>query len=292
MAVAKVAQKNAKLIIDEQSKEYWRWRDSILNYEELMLEALTFDLMVEHPYQRLYTQLGRLDLQHDKKLRDAAWSFCNDSCLTILPLLMDAREIAVSAIFFASASTGIKINDVNGRPWWEALGGDPDKMTKSAKIMVEFIKENPLQKKQQPLTPGSPVFNLESTRRTGESIESIIYSQTDDGYASQNGTPMLTAGSENRSGVSQSPSKTATEPGARVPDASGQAGADPSQPGDSDAGLKAAANDLDAHRDVPNGRGVPSPDGKRKAMVDDIDAEGDGRGSKRARTEEGDAARD
>ncbi|KAG7131506.1 Cyclin pch1 like protein [Verticillium longisporum] len=45
ITVAKVAQKNSQLIIDEQSKEYWRWRDNILAYEELMLELLTFDLM-------------------------------------------------------------------------------------------------------------------------------------------------------------------------------------------------------------------------------------------------------
>lgn len=287
VAVAKVAQKNSKLIIDEQSKEYWRWRDSILAYEELMLETLTFDLMVEHPYHRLYDQLVQLNLHHDKKVRDAAWTFCNDSCLTILPLLMEAREIAVSAIFFASASTGTKINDVNGRPWWETVGGNAEKMTKAATILADFIKENPLQKKQQPSYPGSPVFNLESTRRTGEVIEPIVYSQTDDGNASQNGTPMVATGSEDRGAVSQSPNKAAGSESQA--DVTQTVAGDVSQhPGDSDAGLKAAANDLDVHKGVSNGRGIRSPDGKRRALAEDIDAEDEGRASKRARTDEGD----
>jgi protein BUR2 len=281
-----VAQKNARLIIDEQSKEYWRWRDSILAYEEVMLETLTFDLMVEHPYHRLYDQLVQLNLHHDKKVRDAAWTFCNDSCLTILPLLMEAREIAVSAIFFASASTDTKINDVNGRPWWEAVGGNAEKMTKAATILADFIKENPLQKKQQPLGPGSPVFNLESTRRTGEGIEPIVYSQTDDGNASQNGTPMVATGSEDRAAVSQSPNKAAGSD-SQADITQTVAGDISQQPGDSDAGLKAAANDLDVHQGVSNGRGVRSPDGKRRALAEDINAEDEGRASKRARTDEG-----
>ena len=68
VAVAKVAQKNAKLIIDEQSKEYWRWKDSILTYEEVMLEQLTFDLMIDNPYRHLFEILGQLDIVHNKHL--------------------------------------------------------------------------------------------------------------------------------------------------------------------------------------------------------------------------------
>ena len=53
IAVVKVAQKDASLIIDEQSKEFWRWKDSILLYEETMLELLTFDVVLESPYNML-----------------------------------------------------------------------------------------------------------------------------------------------------------------------------------------------------------------------------------------------
>ncbi|KAK7992038.1 cyclin-K [Apiospora saccharicola] len=123
IAVAKVAQKNANLIIDEQSKEYWRWRDSILSYEEVMLEYLTFDLSITHPYQILYKLLEDLNCIHNKDLRKSAWTFCNDSCLSVLPLLVESRDVALSSIFFASTITKQTIPDVGGKPWWIALEG-------------------------------------------------------------------------------------------------------------------------------------------------------------------------
>jgi hypothetical protein len=281
VAVAKVAQKNPKLIIDEQSKEYWRWRDSILAYEELMLEMLTFDLMVEHPYHRLFDQLTTLNLHHNKRMRDAAWTFLNDCCLTVIPLLMEAREIATSAIFFAATVTDIQINDLDGRPWWIALGGNPEKMSRACHILAEFLRDNPLQKKQQPGVPGSPVFNLESTRRSGEDIPPVIYSQTDDGNATRDGTPALATQSQDR-GVSQEPSKAGS---GSLAENERPTIRDTSQnPGNSDVGLKAAANDLDAHDGQPNGLS----DGKRKAAEEDAVAEQEGRASKRARADEAD----
>jgi protein BUR2 len=181
IAVAKVAQKNAKLIIDEQSKEYWRWRDSILTYEEVMLEQLTFDLMVDNPYRHLFELLGQLEIVHNKHLRQAAWAFCNDACLTAIPLLIEARDVAISAIFFASVHTSQQIDDINGEPWWKYLRGDEDRCTKAIDVMQQFYTENPL-KKQNPSLP-SPAFHLEQTRRRGDTL------------LSQTGTASPTAGS-------------------------------------------------------------------------------------------------
>ena len=166
--MAKVAQKNAKLIIDEQSKEYWRWRDSILTYEEIMLEQLTFDLMIDNPYRHLFELLGQLGIVHNKHLRQSAWAFCNDACLTALPLLVDARDIAVSAIFFASVHTDQPIDDINGEPWWKFLKGDEDRCAKSIDVIRQFYTENPL-RKQNPSLP-SPAFDLEISRRRGDTL--------------------------------------------------------------------------------------------------------------------------
>lgn len=182
IAVAKVAQKNAKLIIDEQSKEYWRWRDSILTYEEIMLEQLTFDLMIDNPYRHLFELLGRLDIVHNKNLRQAAWAFCNDACLTALPLLIEARDVAISAIFFGSVHTSQQIDDIDGESWWKYLRGDEDRCTKAIEVVRQFYTENPL-RKQNPSLP-SPAFHLENTRRRGDTL----LSQTD--ISSTAGTPM------------------------------------------------------------------------------------------------------
>lgn len=168
IAVAKVAQKQPKLVIDEQDKEYWRWRDSILTYEEVMLEQLTFDLMIDNPYRHLFDLLGRLDIVHNKELRQAAWAFCNDACLTAMPLLFEARDIAISAIFFASVRTNQPIDDVNGEPWWVYLKGDETRCAKAIELMREFYTENPLKKQNPPLP--SPAYNLDVTRRRGDTL--------------------------------------------------------------------------------------------------------------------------
>jgi protein BUR2 len=181
--VAKVAQKNSKLVIDEQSKEYWRWRDSILTYEEVMLEQLTFDLMVDNPYHHLFELLGRLEIVHNKHLRQAAWAFCNDAGLTAMPLLIEARDVAIAAIFFASVHTGQLIDDLDGEPWWRILKGDEERCAKAIEVMQQFYTENPL-RKQNPSLP-SPAFHLEQTRRRPD----VLLSQGDT-VSSNAGTPM------------------------------------------------------------------------------------------------------
>lgn len=39
VACARVAQKDPSLLIDENSKEFWRWRDTILHNEDVLLEV-------------------------------------------------------------------------------------------------------------------------------------------------------------------------------------------------------------------------------------------------------------
>ncbi|KAI1814699.1 cyclin-like protein [Poronia punctata] len=247
IAVAKVAQKNIKLIIDEQSKEYWRWRDSILMYEEVMLECLTFDVMVDNPHFKLYESLGQLGLVHNHTLRHAAWAFCNDSCLTVLPLLMEARDIALAAIYFASNFSNIPIADLNGEPWWKAADTKEDLCVKAIEVMKDFYTENPLRKTENPYS-GSPTFSMESTRRANEEPSS-----------SNNESP----GTE---GETQSPKSRVDgvdeEAAQREIDTATAETVSESAPGDSDVALKEAANNLTIHPDT-NGDGLASPS-KRK----------------------------
>ncbi|KAK5663701.1 hypothetical protein OQA88_4132 [Cercophora sp. LCS_1] len=292
IAVARVAQKNSKLIIDEQSKEYWRWRDSILTYEERMLESLTFDLMVSIPYNQLFEQLGQLGLHHNKAIRDAAWAFCNDACLTVLPLMMTSHEIAISALFFASTITREKIDDVRGEAWWRFLGGDETTITKAVTIITEFYKENPLQKKDSKL-PGSPEFNLESTRRRGNpdgSSHGGTPIGTDRGTQSPGGATRVNGkgdgdGDGSIEGVKEEIPTIKTEDVGNDAAMSMEMVSQMSR-GDSDAALKAAANDLSIHDDASGGglRSPVLPGSKRKSVDMDADSDAD-RDAKRARRE-------
>lgn len=264
IAVARVAQKNAKLIIDEQSKEYWRWRDSILHNEELMLEKLTFDLMIETPYAQLYEGLKRITNIHNKALRHAAWAFLNDACLTTLPLLMDARDIAIASIFFSSIYAKEQINDINGKSWWVHMGADEGKIAKAVEVVRAFYQENPLRKpdKENPYQ-GSPEFNLDNSRKAGDG-------------SSTNHTPLSDCDTQ---------SPKARTNGTESNDAVSAAAEEASQaPGDSDAALKEAANNPATHPTNGNGLISPvkreadtvmsdAPDHKRQRMSSDDEGE-------------------
>lgn len=166
IAVAKVAQKNASLIIDEQSKEFWRWKDSILLHEETMLEYLTFDVVLESPYTCLYHFLRELEIEHNKGLRNVAWAFLNDSCMTTLCLRVPPREIAAAAIYFSAKYNRQRIlDDERGTPWWIRISANEEKMQKAIEVMHDFYVENPLKRSDNPLDQSPSADDLEATRQ-------------------------------------------------------------------------------------------------------------------------------
>ena len=263
IAVAKVAQKNANLVIDEQSKEFWRWKDSILLYEETMLELLTFDVVLESPYTHLQSILQQLGMEHDKALRNIAWAFLNDSQMTTLCLRMGPRDIAVAAVYFAARYNGEKIADQGGRPWWVRAGGEEEKIAEAVAVVQEFYAENPLGRTDLPLegSPGGSAGELEATReRGGESPEST-----------KEGGGEGWDGAEERGGERRSRSPI---------ELTGTAAA---AAGDDDAVLKRAANDPATHERgeeaMASIEGVPP---KRKESI--VDVETGERESKRIRS--------
>ncbi|KAH7403793.1 cyclin-like protein [Cadophora sp. MPI-SDFR-AT-0126] len=179
IAVAKVAQKNASLIIDEQSKEYWRWRDAMLLYEEQMLEVLTFDLVVKIPYGYLIDALKSFNFEDNKHIRNVAWAFVNDSSMTMICLAMPPKDIAIGALYFAIKFNGETVPDdeETGAPWWEVLGGSPNKIIQAVGFMNEFWSDNPLRKAETPYAGfTSSSEDLERTRRRAGSEGSSIIS--------------------------------------------------------------------------------------------------------------------
>ena len=293
IAVAKVAQKNASLIIDEQSKEYWRWRDNILLYEELMLECLTFDVVLQSPYNFLYGFLQRLQIEDNKQLRNVAWAYLNDSCLTMLCLQMSPKDIAIGALYFAAKFTGEKIpDDEHGEPWWTQLGGRPDLIIKAVAVIYEFYSENPLKRSENPYAQSpSSVANeddLDGTRM--RTFHSSLATPSPEGMnrsqRSQDGNVDHATGAEDLAPVlnnSETPVESKT-----VEDL-----------GSSDAALKEAANDPATHEGNSHSNGMvglvptstraisesvnPSPKRKaggaaepaaKKAKVDSDEAEG------------------
>ncbi len=144
VACCRVAQKNPNLIIDEQSKEYWRWRDTILHNEDLLLEALCFDLSLEPPYKTLFHFLNFFREQDNKKLRNAGWAFVNDSNMTMLCLLFPSRTIAAAALYCAAKHCNVAFaDDERGRPWWDVIGVSMRDIRRACNHMAAVYENNP-----------------------------------------------------------------------------------------------------------------------------------------------------
>ena len=144
VACVRVAQKDPHKTVDEQDKEYWRWRDNILQYEDLLLEAIAFDLSLEPPYKTLFDLLIRFEQGDNKKLRNAAWAFVNDSCLTTLCLLFPSRIIAASALYAAAKFCDVSFpDDARGRPWWETLNLDIGSIRRACNYMASIYENGP-----------------------------------------------------------------------------------------------------------------------------------------------------
>ena len=144
VACVRVAQKDPYKNVDEQDKEYWRWRDNILQYEDLLLEAICFDLSLEPPYKTLFDLLTQFEQEENKKLRNAAWAFVNDSCLTTLCLLFPSRTIAASALYAAAKHCDFAFpDDARGRPWWEVIAVDVGSIRKACNYMASIYESGP-----------------------------------------------------------------------------------------------------------------------------------------------------
>jgi protein BUR2 len=143
VACCRVAQKSPNLVIDDQSKEYWKWRDTILHNEDLLLEALCFDLQLEQPYRLLLDFLRYYDVQANKQLRNTSWAFLNDSLVTTMCLQLTPSTIAGSALYMGVKFAGVTLpDDETGRPWWEQLGLDIHEIQRGCNLMAE-VYENP-----------------------------------------------------------------------------------------------------------------------------------------------------
>lgn len=144
VACVRVAQKDPNKIVDEQDTEFWRWKDNILHNEDLLLEAICFDLNLDPPYRALFELLVYFGEENNKRLRNAAWAFVNDSYLTMLCLLFSSKTIAASALYAAAKHCAVGFpDDDSGRAWWNVLGVDLKSIRKVCNTMADMYESAP-----------------------------------------------------------------------------------------------------------------------------------------------------
>ncbi|KAL8799812.1 MAG: hypothetical protein Q9182_005607 [Xanthomendoza sp. 2 TL-2023] len=181
VACVRVAQKDPRKIVDEQDKEYWRWKDNILHNEDVLLEALCFDLTLEPPYKILFEYLNYFGESDNRRLRNAAWAFINDSCMTTLCLQFSSRTIAASALYAAAKHCHTDIlDDEDGRPWWETIGMDLKIIKRAcnslAKVYEHVQVKNGRDVSIHERTPEDGEESTAKTRAVG--YRSVTHSQT------------------------------------------------------------------------------------------------------------------
>jgi protein BUR2 len=119
--------------------------DTIKLNEDVLLELLCFDLTVDSPYKLLYDLLRQFGLHHNKKLRDAAWAFINDSNMTQLCLLFPSRTIAATALYYAAKMTEVELpEDEQGRSWWDVQKVELKQVKTAMNYMADFYESSPL----------------------------------------------------------------------------------------------------------------------------------------------------
>lgn len=168
VACCRVGQKQPNLLVDEQSKDFWKWRDTILHNEDLLLEALCFDLQLEQPYRLLYDFICFFGLNENKSLRNASWAFVNDSMFTVLCLQFQARTIAAAALYAAIRHCDISIEDDDlGRPWWEQIDVDLAEVRSACARLAQLYENNSMHRHGQnySATPTASDDGAEKTRR-------------------------------------------------------------------------------------------------------------------------------
>ena len=130
-------------MVDEQMKEYWKWRDTLLYNEDVLLETLCFDILLDSPYKLMYGMLKHYHLENNKKLRDAAWAFLSDLCLTQLCLKYSARTLAAASLYCGARHTGTELPDANGKTWWENLGVQIENVRRACEELAGIFRLAP-----------------------------------------------------------------------------------------------------------------------------------------------------
>lgn len=218
VACVRVAQKDPNKVVDEQDTEFWRWKDNILHNEDLLLEAICFDLNLEPPYKALFELLVYFGEENNKRLRNAAWAFVNDSYLTMLCLLFSSKTIAASALYAAAKHCAVGFpDDASGKAWWNVLGVELKNIRKVCNTMADMYESAPSKGARDSgiyeRTPeDGDEADAKTREKTGNAISPLEGDESDSGVSPTSGSRTRPGGvKRGREDVDGEESSTTTE---------------------------------------------------------------------------------
>uniref|UniRef100_A0A6B2LE09 Cyclin-like domain-containing protein n=1 Tax=Arcella intermedia TaxID=1963864 RepID=A0A6B2LE09_9EUKA len=148
-------QKYMQLTIE--SPEFLDFREKILFGESIVLQCISYDFVVNHPYQYLLQYLRKMNA--DKMVAQSAWNLVNDSLRTRLCLQYEPQKIACAALYMASKK---RPSDVN---FWKDFNPDvtlKDLEDISFQILELYSDQHPLKNELKQTT--SPLSGKNGTQ--------------------------------------------------------------------------------------------------------------------------------
>ncbi|KAI8888077.1 cyclin-like protein [Backusella circina FSU 941] len=145
VACAQKAQKNDRLELSEDSKDFIKWKDTLLRYEVILLETLCFDLAIQHPHSILVASDIR-SIVSDSILKKT-WMFLYQ--LMGVPYCVLYRPDTVAAAALLLGIHCSSLDEVRG-DWWDYIHVDIGEANELAAEMVDYVMKHYLKKQNYP----------------------------------------------------------------------------------------------------------------------------------------------
>ncbi|RCI06609.1 hypothetical protein CU098_013164 [Rhizopus stolonifer] len=140
---AQKAQKNDKAVLEENSKDFLKWKETLLHFESILLETLCFDLTVQQPHNHLEKLAEQLRVSPSAVRK--AWMLLYQCLGSPVCVLYKPDVVAAAVLLLASHFSS---TDKLSENWYEALDDDVDasEVHELASDMLEYYMEHYLVK--------------------------------------------------------------------------------------------------------------------------------------------------
>ncbi|KAJ2786075.1 hypothetical protein H4R18_000107 [Coemansia javaensis] len=116
--------------------EYEKWRAVILGTEAVVLQALCFDVVVEHPHARLVALLDAVGAT--KQLSQMAWSFVGDCMRLPLCIVFPPRSVACASLALATRVAPPAALGALSDAWLDRVGANRDEVAEIVQWLLGF----------------------------------------------------------------------------------------------------------------------------------------------------------
>jgi hypothetical protein len=149
--------------IDKDMTSYYALKNRFLQTEANVLEAISFDLTIEHPYKHL-SDLVTVAKVESKRIIQNAWSIINDSFFTPLCLSYEPIVIASGALYLGMKMENTTLAEIEvmgeKKAWYDDVGVSVGVLTKISSIILElYARKEHSSRRESQLAPQQPVFS-------------------------------------------------------------------------------------------------------------------------------------